>query len=85
MPLSRHISLREDRGDRASRDARVTVSAACGVDVHLLVVRSTLDAINWANIDARQILRADARLTNHVGQTSGSPRVIVCSSLRSFV
>jgi len=42
------------------------------VYVHLFFVRATLDAIDRTNINASQRLRANAGLTNNVGQTSRS-------------
>jgi hypothetical protein len=76
LPLCRHVRFSENRRHRTSWDARVTVSAGRGVYVHLLVIGAALYAVNGADIDARQVFGADARLTYHVGQTSCSPRVI---------
>jgi len=83
MPFRWHVDFSKDRRYRTGRNASIAISAACGIDVHLLVIGAPLNAINWTNIDARQVFGVDARLAYHVGQTSRSPRVIAGSSLRS--
>jgi hypothetical protein len=72
VPLGGHVNLSENRGYRTRWDACVAVSAGGRVDVHLRVSGAALNAVNWTNIDARQVFGGDARLTNYVSQTSCS-------------
>jgi hypothetical protein len=64
--------LGENCRHRARQHARVTVNACHGIDVHLLLIRATLYAVNRTYIDASQIGCADAGLTYHIGQASCS-------------
>src|ERR1700730_1463437 len=72
LPLVGQLVLSEARVHRARLDAGVAVDALLGVDVQLrLVVEPGLllgrvDAIDRANLDARQILRSDTRLRDHI-------------------
>jgi hypothetical protein len=47
------------------------------VYVHLFVIRATLYAIDWTNINASQLLRTNAGLTYYVGQTSRSASALL--------
>jgi len=72
-PLFRDEILREDRLHGACGLARAAVDADFGVDVqHLgrlevVLVLPRVDAIDRANLDARGVLGADARLSDYVG------------------
>jgi hypothetical protein len=78
IPLAGDIRFDENGGHRAGWYAGSTVNAGHWIYVHLLLTGATLNTINGTNIDARQLLGADARLTNNVGQTS-------CSALASLL
>src|SRR4051812_24107978 len=73
LPLVGQLVLGEARVDRARLDAGVAVDALLRVDVellHLVVVRllrRRMDAVDRAHLDARVVLRADARLGDDVG------------------
>src|SRR6202040_369245 len=67
-----HEGVQENRLHRASRHASSTVDAVRWIYVHLLLIGATLNTINGTDIDACQFFRADAGLTNNVGQTSRS-------------
>src|SRR5919108_4410095 len=72
-PLLGELVLGEAGVDRARLDARVAVDALLGIDVEHLdvvvvgLVRRRVDAIDRAYLDARVVLRADARLCDDVG------------------
>src|SRR5438105_5971628 len=71
-PLVGQLILGEAGVDRAGLDAGVAVDALLGVDVELLdvvvagLVRGGMDAVDRADLDARVVLRADARLCDDV-------------------
>src|SRR5262249_42824240 len=73
LPLVGQLILGEARVDRARLNARVAVDALLRVDVQLrLIVKPILvlggvDAVNGAYLNAREILRSDARLGDHIG------------------
>src|SRR3954465_13356990 len=73
LPLVGQLVLGEARVDRARLDAGVAVDALLRVDVELLhlvvvrVLRRRMDAVDRAHLDARVVLRADARLGDDVG------------------
>src|SRR3954468_4066587 len=73
LPLVGQLVLGEARVDRARLDAGVAVDALLWVNVELLylvVVRllgCRMDAVDRAHLDARVVLRADARLGDDVG------------------
>ena len=62
-PLVRHIGNRKDRTGRANREARTAVDAFLRVDKKLIV--SFVNAIDWANFDARAVFDANTGLSNH--------------------
>ena len=72
IPLCRDACLDKNSRHRADRLAGAAVGTGGGIYIHLLVIGATLDTVNRTNINARQLLRADARLTYYVGQTSRS-------------
>jgi hypothetical protein len=78
LPLSWHLGRDIYRRHRARWLTRSTVNAGCGIYKHLRLIGATLNAVNRANINARQLFGANAGLTYHVGQTSRS-------ALASFV
>jgi len=67
-----------DRVDRARLDAGVAVDALLRIDVELLdvvvvgLVGRGVDAVDRADLDARVVLGADARLVDHVGHAGAS-------------
>jgi len=68
LPLGRHVRIQENRRHRTGGLAGGAVGAGRGVYVHLVFMRAPLNAVNRANVNARQLFRAGARLTNYVGQ-----------------
>jgi hypothetical protein len=78
MPFRRHFGFDKNGRHRAGWLASAAVGTGRGIYVHLLLIGAALDTVNGANIDARQFLSADTRLTYYVGQTS-------CSALASFL
>src|SRR5215211_7240703 len=72
-PLVGELVLGEAGVDRARLDAGVAVDALLRIDVEHLdrvvvrLVRRRMDAVDWADLDARVVLRADAGLCDHVG------------------
>src|SRR5919197_2430183 len=74
-PLLRQLVLSEARINRAGLDARVAVDALVGVDIELLdplvvgLIGGGMDAVARTHLDARVVLRPDARLRDHVGQS----------------
>src|SRR3984893_1557274 len=72
-PLLGKLVLGEARIDRAGLDARVAIDALLGVDVELrlvvvaLLLLGGMDAIHRADLNAREILGADAGLGDDVG------------------
>src|SRR3954462_10279122 len=81
-PLTGELVLRETGVDRARLDARVAVDALVGIDVKLLLrlvvglVRSRMDAIHRADLDARVVLLPDAGLCDDVGQGGFPSRLV---------
>jgi hypothetical protein len=71
-PLGRHLVLGGDGVDWTRFDAGVAVDALLGVDVELVglveagLVGRGMNAIDRANLDARDALGADARLVDYV-------------------
>src|SRR5215207_7499500 len=94
-PLVGELVLGEARVHRAGLDAGVAVDALLGVDVELLdlvvvgLIRRRVDAVDRADLDARVVLGADARLCDHVchgaslriGGTAGSEPGILGSAV----
>src|SRR6185312_11699624 len=82
-PLGRELVLGEARVHRAGLDAGVAVDALVRVDEQLLdrvvvgLVRRRVDAVDGANLDARVVLLADARLGDHVAHTGSLLEVVV--------
>ena len=72
-PFLRHIVLREDRRNRACRDARAAVDALNGVDKQLIgrpvigLVLFGVDAIYRTRIYASGVLRADTGFCDYIG------------------
>src|SRR5688500_17521233 len=62
--VRRHILLREDGRDRALGLARATVDALVRMNEQL--IRSFVDAVHRADVDARPVLRPDARFGDHI-------------------
>src|SRR5437588_7199727 len=74
LPFVRHLILRVARVDRTGLDARVAVDAVVRIDEQvrdLFVVRLVgrrVDAVHGTYLDARVVLRSDARFGYHVRQ-----------------
>src|SRR2546429_7346812 len=72
-PLPRRLVEREDRLDRARRDARPAVDALVGVNIEHVRARegvfvlARVDAVHRTDIHARGVLRSDARLADDIG------------------
>src|SRR3954468_10327361 len=72
LPLVRELILGEAGVHRAGLDAGVAVDALFRIDVELLdlvvirLVRSRMDAVDGADLDARIVLLPDAGLCDHV-------------------
>src|SRR6516162_5797979 len=79
LPLGWHRALLEDRREGAGWLAGAAINALFGVNIEQfdrLKVRLALrrvDAVDRADIYARGVLLADARLGNHVGHGDSSP------------
>src|SRR4051795_8938128 len=77
LPLVGELILGEAGVHRAGLDAGVAVDALFRVDVELLdlvvirLVRSRMDAVDRAHLDARVVLLPDAGLCDHVGHWAG--------------
>src|SRR5262249_2215626 len=75
LPLLRQLVLREAGIDWTGLDAGVAVDALLGVDVEHLdplvagLVGCRVDAVDWAHLDARVVLGANARLGDNVGHS----------------
>src|SRR5688572_15574967 len=76
LPLFRDIIFREDRSDGTSRFARAAVNALRRIDVQhrgcfeVRLILFRMNAVHWASVDARGVLRVHTRLTNDVGHRS---------------
>src|SRR5689334_14297008 len=68
LHVPRHILFRENRGDRTLRLARTAIDALIRMDEEL--VRSLVDAVDWAHIDACAVLGVLARFGYDVGHLS---------------
>src|ERR1700686_2842591 len=72
LPFVGELVLGEDRVNRARLDARVAVDALDGVDVYHVDVAvpgllgSRVDAVDGADLDAREGLHIDTRLSDHI-------------------
>jgi hypothetical protein len=68
----KHLVERKNGFDRAGRHAGAAINALVGVDVELLLglevrlVFPRVDAVHRAHVDARRILRSNARFRNDV-------------------
>ena len=72
-PFSGRFVEREDRLDRARRDARTTVDAFVRVNIkHVgagegVFVLARVDAVNRTDVHARGVLRSDAGFADDIG------------------
>src|SRR6185369_6672534 len=72
VPLFRCLVEREDGLNRASRHTGAAVDAFVRVNIQhfrrlkRLFVLARMDAVDWADVNARRILGTDARFTNDV-------------------
>src|SRR4029079_8799582 len=69
-PLLRDVILEEDGLDRADLGADATVDTLVRVDEVLVGFISRMDAIDWTDLDARGVLRANRRLCDDIGHLS---------------
>src|SRR4051812_20968441 len=78
LPLVRELILGEAGVHRAGLDAGVAVDALFRIDVELLdlvvirLVRSRMDAVDGADLDARIVLLPDTGLCDHVSHVAGN-------------
>ena len=79
LPLCWQLVFGEDRIDWARLDAGIAVDALLGVDEQLIHVRKSrllsggVDAVNGADLDAREVLDVDAWVGDYVGHDSSAP------------
>ena len=66
LPFGRQGRIFVDRFDGAFGFARAARNALAGIDIHLRAVVVAVNAIHRANLDARLVFHADARLGNYI-------------------
>jgi hypothetical protein len=60
LPFFRHVGIGENRLDRTSRYTRTAINTDFGIDIELRIAFVSMNAINWANVNARLIFCSDA-------------------------
>jgi hypothetical protein len=65
VPFPRHFVIRENRIYRAFGHAGTAIDTLIGM--YIILIRTLVDAIDRANIDASRVLNVNARLGNDIG------------------
>ena len=73
-PLFRNIEVGEYCGYWTNRFTGSAVDAFIGVDVIDFCFVGCMNTVDWANIDARGVLGAYARLADRISHEPGLPR-----------
>jgi len=89
-PLLRQVVLREDRRNRADRDARTAIDALDRVDINHLSVREgrfvffRMDAVYRTGVHTSRVFGADAGFRDYVCHISGNFQRTIQAPLRAL-